>query len=223
MAATFFAAEVSDQGVTNTGTITWPASTAAGMSAVILLVCFNSTCALTGTGWTNDVPNELLSSAGDDFYWGLWSKASLTSSDISSPPTFSGTQYGGYGVLIVQNASAIAFLGSATDQSGPTISLTGTAPGANASLIASILNLYQKAAQVTPVQPTSFTLETGGGNVGSARENIEFACITDASFPGYPTSWTSLNAGNVGAQAMYEFDSSVATFDMNSQGMMMLP
>lgn len=199
MAVSFVGASVYDGAVGgSSGTIAWPAGTVAGCSATITLFGYNvSALSFAGTGWTNDVP-YVFGNATSSSSWGVWSKLSLTSGDIASPPTFSGCSLGGYIVEVESGATGYNFIGVTNAATGA-ISLAGFTENANSS-------------RITTVTVNNTTTNPTGAPTGFATEvltptSFYTGAAAGVASSGY-TSGTTITwpaTGGAGSAALYEW------------------
>lgn len=182
------------------GTIVWPDGTAAGDSAVIML-WGNDTLALSGSGWTQDINTALVNDQGS--HYSAWHKASLSSGDISSPPTFSGASFGGYQVYTATNASGVNFLGNTggTVTFG-TLTIPAISESGTSSLLMSML-VDRTSTTVTIVQPSGWT-DRGQDQQGfftADAADIASSVFDDAN----DIVWTGLDVATGAGGAVWEF------------------
>jgi len=184
----------------NSGTVAWPSGTVAGDSAVILLFG-NGSLTLTGTGWTpQDVTAAQINVFGS--FYSAFHKVGLTSGDISSPPTYSGCDFGGIMIYVGQNATGINFITNTANVSGTTNTLTGFTKNAISSLIVTLV-IDRTTTTITAGAPSGFS------NRGQTITTFFTGASADIAATGYTSGtnvvWSGLESGNTSGAAMWEF------------------
>jgi|SRR5580765_1153819 len=106
MTEVVFRSKISAEG--DSGTITWPAGTLVGDSAILIIWGANVQ-SHTGIGWRPDFVHATISAA-DVTYYSAWSKLSLTASDLSTPFTYTGANFGGYLIYVTTPAGGIILI-----------------------------------------------------------------------------------------------------------------
>lgn len=196
MAATFRGTSVVEA---NSGTVAWPSGTAAGDAAVILIFG-NGTLALTATGFSPDVTNAQVNTAGS--LYSTYSKGPLSAGDISSPPTWAGTTFGGIQIYTVQGASGVAFKTNTANVNGATNTLTGFTKASDSSLIGTLV-VDRATSPVTIGSPAGFTGHTQGD---TTFFSLRAADIASGSYTNNATvQWTGLDIASSSGAVLYEF------------------
>jgi hypothetical protein len=200
-------------GSTGTGTVVWPAGTAAGDQAIILLFG-NGSLDLSGTGWTEVVADAVQSSGSA---YSIFTKNALVAGDISSPPTWTNAPYGGVGIYVCRGASAIALKTSLTNTAGSTAPLTGFSKSSYCSRIVTLV--HDRDPTGTMTQPTGFTKRY---EEATTYFDTAFADIAPADYTNNATAtWTTLATTYNQGAALFEiltFPASMPSISLISSG-----
>lgn len=189
----------------NSGTVSFPAGSAAGDNAYIV-VFGNSVCVLSGmTGWATDVASEAINTASNI---AAFSKVNITSGEVSAGVGFGGSTSGGAVLVVVRDSSGggISFKSRHNATSSTSNALSGFVKSTNSTKV--LTTLVERASSPS----TAFTKPTGFTDEGTAAVFSFFRTQTaDISSGSYTSSasitWTGLDAtaNNNNTGVVYEF------------------
>lgn len=191
------------------GALVWPSGTVAGNQA-ILWVTGDTSIALTATGWTTDVNNSEDTGGAGKFY-SAFHKASISAGDISSPPTFTGANFGGYCLVVYSGGSGINFGSSSFTSTNTTTVVPGFTKASTSNKIVGIVSTADGFNGVSDVyvQPSGWTQRA---NTDINYFDLEAADVASSSYTnGTSKTWTGLSSGFDSGGAMWEITATLTS------------
>lgn len=188
------------------GTIVWPTGTAAGDQVIILLIG-NGTPSISGTStWVADWTNQSDGSATNNT--SAYHTASLSSTDVSSPPTFTGIDYGSYCAVVYSGGSGVNFGNSVFAYEGFSTVVPGFTKSGTSSVVVGIV-AARDSNDSTYVPPSGWT-ERFNCNTVLTYFTLEVADIASSSYANTSETWTGLLADDSTVGGLWEITVSAA-------------
>lgn len=176
-------------------TIAWPSGTQAGDLAILIVRTNNSTATITWPGAAADLDD--IAFAG--ILLGNARSKTLTSTDISTPPSYFGSSAGAYYVAVYRGNAALTYRAGIFSQTGTTATVPGFTPAAATN---HLIGIVVERDTIGAIDPPSGWVENH--QAVTTFSSWATAQVSIGLYAGGSLTWTNFASANQQNVMIYE-------------------